>query len=308
MTGHLSLTGGFNASWFQMNDEFRVEPRLSLSWEASSRHRFSLGYGHHSQTEPLLIYYVTRQDSETGEILRPNKDLERSRAHHFVLGYDWSLTDNLRLKVEPYYQSLYNVPVQQGTPYSVLNFRSDWTFDKVLINDGTGTNIGVDLTLERFLNNGLYYMTTASVYDSKYTGGDGVEHRTRYDGGYVVNFLGGKEWSIRGKNLLGINVKFTFMGPYWFHPVDLEATRQAGEVIYDETRPFNDRHSRMESITDLTINYRINSSRSSSVLALQIKNLAGRQYQGKRYNLETGNIEDEFFYSPIPFVSYKIEF
>lgn len=308
ITGDVAVSAGFNASWFRLNDEFCLEPRFSMTWDAFPRHRFSLGYGRHSQTEPLFIYNVTRQEEESGAVSRPNKSLDRSKAHHFVLGYDWSPTKNLRLKIEPYYQALYDVPVEAGTAYSVLNFRSDWTFDKILVNEGTGTNMGIDLTLERFLKDGYYYMATASVYDSQYTGGDEEERRSRYDGGYVLNLLGGKEWNVRDKNLLGVNFKFTFMGPYWFHPVDVNATRQAGEVIYDETKPFTDRHSWMEPITDFTLNYRINQPRTSSVFAIQVKNILGRQYQGKRYNLENSEIENEFFYSPIPFVSYKLEF
>jgi hypothetical protein len=98
------------------------------------------------------------------------------------------------------------------------------------------------------------------------------------------------------------------MGPFWYQPVDSEATRIAGEIVYDESAPFTDRHSNIETITDFTLTYRINAKRSSSIFALQVKNLAGRQYQGKRYNLKTEEIENEFFYSAIPFVSYKIEF
>lgn len=303
-----SVTGGFNTSWFKMNNRFRIEPRMSLDYQVTPMHRFSFGYGNHSQTEPLFVYYVATEDESTGVISKPNKDLIRMGAHHFVLGYDWSPSENFRVKIEPYYQSLYDVPVVDDTPYSMLNFKSDWSFDRELINEGTGTNVGVDVTVERFLNDGYYYMLTGSVYDSKYTGGDGVERRTRYDGGYVANFLGGREWQIRGKNLLGLNFKLSMIGPYWYHPVDEEATRMAGEIVYDKDQPFFYRYSDLETVTDLTLTYRINNERSSSVIALQVKNIAGRQYQGKRFNLEKEQIENEFFSSAIPFVSYKIEF
>ncbi|WP_141638860.1 hypothetical protein [Anaerophaga thermohalophila] len=254
------------------------------------------------------MYYTTKQDGETGIISRPNSNLKRMGAHHFVVGYDWSPVNNCRIKIEPYYQKLYDVPVVKGTAYSMLNFRSDWTFDNALVNEGSGRNFGVDVTFERFLKDGYYYMFTGSLYDSKYTGGDGIERRSVYDGGYVANLLGGKEWDIRSKNLLGVNFKVTFMGPFWYQPVDSEATRIAGEIVYDESAPFTDRHSNIETITDFTLTYRINAKRSSSIFALQVKNLAGRQYQGKRYNLKTEEIENEFFYSALPFVSYKIEF
>lgn len=190
----------------------------------------------------------------------------------------------------------------------MLKFLVDWTFDKELVNKGTGRNIGLNLTVERFLKDGYYYMTTASIYDSKYTGGDGIERQTRYNGNYVVNILGGKEWEIKDKNLLGFNLKFTFMGPYWYHPVDEDATHIAGNIVYDEMKPFNERHSSLETITDLTIIYRINSLRISSIIALQVKNIFGSQYMGKRYNVNDQRIENDFFSSPVPFISYKLEF
>ncbi|MEE4197826.1 MAG: TonB-dependent receptor [Bacteroidales bacterium] len=304
----ISIIAGINSSWFQLSSDFKFEPRVSASWQVHPKHQFSLGYGNHSQTEPLFIYFVSPEDPLPGEKEQPNKDLKRSGAHHFVVGYDWSPTKNYHLKIEPYYQALYDVPVVDGTPYSMLNFRSDWLFNKKLENKGTGTNLGVDITLERYLNDGYYFISTLSIYDSEYTGGDGVERKTRYDGGYVFNILGGKEWTIKDKNLLGVNLKFSFLGPHWYYPVDPDASHLAGDIIYDDTQPFNDRYSNLETITDITLTYRINNQNYASVWAFQIKNILGKQYQGKNYNLITQQVENEFFSSPIPFLSYKIEF
>lgn len=305
VSSEIDLTAGINASWFEINHENTIEPRVSASWQFHPDHQLSLGYGNHSQTEPLFVYYVSNENNPNAY---PNKNLKRMRANHYVLAYDWSITKNLRLKIEPYYQRLYNVPVVDGTPYSMLNFRSDWTFDKDLVNKGTGRNKGIDVTLERFLKNGYYFMTTASVYDSQYTGGDGVQRRTRYDGGYVANILGGKEWMVNDKNLLSVNFKFTFMGPYWYHPVDETASHNIQQIVYADYKPFIYRHSDFESITDLTVNYRINSDNTSSIFSIRIKNIFGKQYMGKQYNLEKQKIENDIFTSPIPFVSYKIEF
>jgi len=306
LSDNFIFTGGMNVSWLQINNEMMLTPRLSFSWQAHPSHRISLGYGNHSQTEPLFVYFVEKVGGQGVSL--PNGDLERSKAHHVVLGYDWSPSGHFRLKVEPYYQALYDVPVVAGTAYSMINFKNDWSFDKELVNRGTGTNLGLDVTFERFLHKGLYYMVSGSLYDSKYVGGDGVERRSRYDGGYVVNVLGGKEWTIRQKNLLGFNLRVTAMGPHWYHPVDEEASHVAGDIVYDENEGFLDRYSDLETYTDLTVTYRINGERTSSIFALQVKNLIGKQYQGKTYNLKNQSIEDEFFTSAIPFISYKIEF
>lgn len=308
MSPKISIVAGANISWFEMNKEIRIEPRLSASWQAAPKHSFSVGYGNHSQIEPLFVYFVTKTDELTGQVSYPNQNLRRMRAHHFVLAYDWSITDNTHLKIEPYFQLLTKVPVVDGTSYSMINFLSDWTFDKTLVNQGKGINKGLDLTFERFLRDGFYLMTTTSIYKSEYIDGDNIKQRTRYDGGYVLNVLGGKEWQIRDKNLLGMNMKFTFMGPYWYHPVDEMKTQLAEDIIYDETEGFTDRFSNLESITDLTLSYRINGQNVSSVFKLQMRNLIGRQYQGKRYNLKNRTIENHFFTSLVPFVSYKIEF
>lgn len=304
----LFFTAGLNTSWFEINKDYTLEPRLSASWQFRPDHQFSLGYGNHHQAEPLFVYFLTEENSQTGDLRYPNKNLKRMGAHHFVFSYDWSVTDNLRLKAEPYFQLLYDVPVVDNTPYSMVNFMSDWTFDKNLISTGTGTNMGIDFTLERFLKNGYYYMTTASFYDSKYTGGDGITRQTRYNGCYVANILGGKEWEIRKKNMLSLNFKFTFMGPYWHHPVDEAASNLAGTIVYADNKPFNYRNSNLEGMTDLTVNYRINGTKVSSIISLQIKNVQGRQYMGKKYNLAEQSIEDDFFTSPVPFLSYKLEF
>lgn len=304
----LTLSGGLHASWFEMNDQLLVEPRFSSAFRLAPAHEITLGYGNHSQTEPLFVYFVTQEDPETGTHYSPNKNLGRMRAHHFVVGYHATINPSLHLRIEPYYQVLYDVPVEENSPYSMLNFMKEWTFDRALVNDGTGRNMGIDLTLERFLKNGFYYMATASVYKSEYTGGDGITRRTRYDGGYVFNLLGGREWEIGGKNLLGINLKCTFMGPFWNQPVDHDASLVAQDVVYDHDSPFNFRYSKLETMNDISIHYRINHPGKSSVISLQVKNIIGRQYMGKKFNLKTQEIEDDFFSSPIPFISYKLEF
>ncbi len=304
----VDLTAGVNVSWFDISREYRAEPRFSASWNPHQSHRLSFGYGIHSQIEPLFIYFVEKQSPSSGQSAYPNRDLRRARAHHFVLGYDWSFTPNMRLKIEPYYQALTEVPVVEGTSYSMINFMNDWTFNHALVNEGTGRNIGIDLTLERFLKNGWYFLTTSSWYDSRYSTADGKLLRTRFDGGYVVNLLGGKEWMIREKNLFSVHFKFTFMGPFWQHPVDEPATETAQEVIYAEDQPFTFRYSNFENITDLSLKYRINSHKVSSIFIIQIRNLIGYQYLGKRYNLKTQTIEDQLFRSPVPFLSYQLEF
>ena len=89
-----------------------------------------------------------------------NKDLDFSRSNHFVLTYDWNISNNLRLKAEAYYQSLSKIPVEQGSSsFSALNTGSGFgpSDEDSLVSNGSGRNIGLELTLERFFQSGLLF-------------------------------------------------------------------------------------------------------------------------------------------------------
>ena len=42
---------------------------------------------------------------------QPNRQLELTKARHYVVGYENRLREDLHLKVETYYQQLYDVPI-----------------------------------------------------------------------------------------------------------------------------------------------------------------------------------------------------
>ena len=65
----------------------------------------------------------------------PNKELGLTRSHHISASFAQRLGDNAMLKVEPYWQWLFDVPVEQGTTYSIINHNMFFQ-DRVLTNDG----------------------------------------------------------------------------------------------------------------------------------------------------------------------------
>ncbi len=54
------------------------------------------------------------------------KNLDFSKAHHFVLDYDWNISPKLHLKIEPYFQYLFNIPVIKDSTFSLLNLTNNW--------------------------------------------------------------------------------------------------------------------------------------------------------------------------------------
>lgn len=304
--GNLALNGGIHANYFALNNDFTVDPRLSLKWHFASNQSLSLGFGKHSQLEDLKIYLVSK--NRNGKIEYPNKKLGLAQAIHYILGYDWQISTNMRLKVEPYFQNLYNIPGKPGSSYSLINFTQDWAFRDSLANNSQGQNYGVDLTLERFLSDGYYYLITTSIFKSIYNGDDGIWRDTKFNKKYGVNLLFGKEFKLPNNTLLGLNGRLTWMGGDRMNPVLMAKSIQDKTVYYDESKAY-ELQTPDTKYLDLTFTYRINKPKYSSVWALQVKNALGaRNYEGYSYFYKTGTVENRGYAVILPVVSYKIEF
>ncbi len=294
---------GLRTHYFGLNKELSLESRAGLAWKLSDKHSLSFGYGKHSQPEDLNVYMI-----EVGGVA-VNKDLKLSDAHHFVLGYDWMLTDKLRFKAEAYYQYLWNIPGEEGTSYSLINLRRALYLNKALVNNTKGRNYGIDLTLERFLGDNYYYLITGSIFKSEYKAGDNVWRNTRYNKGFVLNALFGKEFYFaNNRKVLDVNARVSVTGGERYSPILESQSVAQKRVIYDESRAFSEQF-RTLTYADLTVNYRINHRKSSSVFSFQMKNILGAPiYIDHNYNYQTGQIELSKATLVIPNISYKIEF
>ncbi len=193
----------------------------------------------------------------------------------------------------------------------MMNVDQNWFINEKLVNDGTGQNYGLDLTLERYMTNGYYYMITAAVFEANYVGGDNIERSSRYDKNYVINLLGGKEWKVgRGakNNTISANGKFSMIGGDRISPVDEQATYMAQEVIYDETRAFEDSKPNVFYL-HFTFNYRKNKPKHASIWSFQILNALGSpEFFGYKYNYKYDTIDKDEQTIILPNISYKIVF
>lgn len=299
-------SAGVHVQWFTLNDRYTVEPRASVRYRVAPDHSLALAYGLHSRLE-MLNYYFTEVGGEP-----VNRDLDFTKAHHLSLTYDWQIGTNRHLRIEPYVQYLYDVPVIPGTTFSFINLRGDddWFLAERLANAGRGLNYGVDITFERFMARGFYYMATASLFNARFRTADGRWFDTRYNRNYVLNLLAGKEWMTgrNRQNLLGINGRITFQGGDRYSPIDEAASAARQEAVYDERRPYSEQFEPV-LLAHLTVSYRLNRKRVAHEFALKVLNLTGyKDYYGHRYNYLTGQVEPEREANIIPNISYRIDF
>jgi hypothetical protein len=294
LNNKLEFSAGVHAHYFELNEELSVEPRVGLKWQFHPEQAVGLAYGLNSRIE-MIGFYLARQETENG-VVHPNKDLKMTKAHHFGLSYDVNLNENTRFKVEPYFQYLFDVPVVPGGYFSLQNMELDWFFNETLVNDGTGTNVGIDITLERFLTRGFYYLATASVFDSKYKGGDGIERNSLYNKNYILNLLAGKEWRV-GKNdanSLGINGRMTLMGGDRYSPLLVDESVETGELTFDYSRAY-EKQEDPATVLSLSFSYRKNKPKHASIWSLHLLNVLGHEeYRDYEFNLKTGLPEKKF--------------
>ena len=77
------------------------------------------------------------------------------------------------------------------------------------------------------------------MFESKYESADGIWKDTRYNINYVNNFVGGKEIKWGYNNMLGLNGKVIWSGGKRLTPIDLEASKEAGETVYETDELFS---------------------------------------------------------------------
>jgi hypothetical protein len=306
-THKLVMNLGINAQVFTLNNNYTIEPRVGFKYQVKQNHSFGFAYGLHSRLEQLNFYFNNNIITNEKAI---NKSLDFTKSHHFVLSYDWNISDLVHFKIEPYYQQLFAVPVIANSSFSVLNLQTDWFFADRLENTGEGKNYGIDLTLEKYISKGYYFMITGSVFKSEYKGGDNIWRSTRFDRNFVFNFLIGKEWQMgrNNQNVLSLNTKASYQGGNRYSPINISASNAAKEVVFDETNAFK---MQMQAAVNIhfTASYRINKKRTSREIALKIINLTGQpDFNGFKYNYIKTAIDKDLAIVIIPNLSYKIEF
>ena len=312
LTEDFTAISGVHFMGTELNDNVAIEPRIGLQWAFTPTQTLSAAFGIHSKMESLVNYFAVHTDDDGNESM-PNQNLDFSKARHYVLGYNNMLTGNLLLKAEIYYQDLYNIPVENdpNSSFSLINSVEGYTTRK-LVNEGTGSNYGLELTLERYFANNYYYMLSSSLFQSKYKALDNIERNTRFNVNYLGNVLFGKEFLLTSRGnknkVLSINAKFSIAGGRRSTPIDLEASREAGYTVVREELAFSERGDNIFT-GNLAIAYRINNKRTSQELKLDIQNFTNNAAQlDQWYNSTTDEIEYSTQLPLLPVLMYTIQF
>ena len=307
LSDRFSTVAGVNMMWFNLNNQFLVEPRISMQYKTSPSSTISVAYAMNSRKEAIDTYFVTMADQH------PNKDLGLTRSHHISASFAQRLGENAMLKIEPYWQWLFDVPVEEGSAYSIINHRSFFQ-DRALVNDGAGRNYGIDLTLEHYLKNGFYGMLTATLFKSEYCDAQGQWHHSRHDRGFITNILGGKEWMVghSKKNVFGVNGRLTLMGGDRYTPVSEGITYEDIMQRPDKSIPEADglnpytKQLGMNVGYAFSVKYTLNGKRTTHHFILEY--LQMRSFHGQTIDLRSHEIVNKYTTLTFPNIAYRVEF
>lgn len=313
ITEKLTMVAGIHASYLSLNGKYTIEPRASATYQMR-KSKVTLAAGLHSKPEHISTYFY--QNAVVGDnITHPNKDLDMQRAFHGVAGYEISLPLKLRLKLEAYYQYLYDVPIEKdsNSAFSIINANDIYSLmrtKKQLVNEGTGRNYGIDISLERPFANNYYVIATGSVFNSTFTTYKGERYSTQYNRGYQMNLIGGKEFKLtsNGRRIIGLNGKILFSGGLRESPIDLQRSIQSKEMeavagqYYTKQAPAYFR-------ADATIYYKLNNKRATHTIQFEVQNLTNREnYYFSYYDDRTQSIKRVNQLGILPNLSYRIDF
>ena len=308
-----TLNTGLHYMYLSLNGQSSIEPRGSIKYQFSPKQSITFAAGLHSQMEHLINYLLIRERQD-GTTFQPNRDLPLTKAAHFIIGYDHNFSSDFRLKVETYYQRLFDVPIDSSFRRgSIINAESvyDVLFDsRSFQGNGLATNYGIDLTLEKFYSKGYYALLTGSLFDSKFENAQGETFSTRYNARFNLTALAGKEYQVgKGlKNTFAMNGKIIYTGGNRYDEIDWDRSIEEGFVVTTDDGIYKEQVKPYFRI-DASAKYSINRPKATHSIMLEIQNVLNRENVfGVNYDFNNRRLRETFQSGLIPNLNYRIEF
>jgi hypothetical protein len=301
----LTLNAGLHNVYYSYSQHYSPEPRASLQYRFTDKQNLSFSYGLHSQLQ-LAQTYLGKSGSQN------NKNLDFSKAHHYVLTYNINLKEGFSVKAETYYQALFNIPVSATAQnsFSALNVFDDYVVG-ALANNGTGKNYGIELTARQFWKKGFYYLFTGSLYEAKYKGSDNIERDSRFNGKYLFSATGGKEFTKEKTNknrVIGINARLIYQGGYRSTPIDEATSAVQQKTVFVENQAFSQKLQDYVRL-DLRLSLKRNKPNYTRILSLDLQNALGTQNVAYQYyDPQQTKVVTKYQLGLLPVLNYRVEF
>jgi hypothetical protein len=311
VTEHLQATAGLAYSHFTYNGSELVEPRAGLRWRMAKGRSIGINYGVRGQ----LPYHQLL--NMTGFVTLPSSTaVGLMRSDDIVLGYDHAVSERLSFRVEVYQQLLARIPVLApgvniGQPESFGSVNV-WDEPQLLpqVSSGDGKNTGVEPSLNRAFDRGWFFQANGTFYQSTYTLVGGVESDSRWNGRWMTNAMGGREWRKAKEDRVrtwGVSARVFAMGGLRYTPIEVRV--RDGEAIPTITAaPWSEQLGDVFR-ADLRVYRKMDRNGRTGQWALDLQNVSNARNEAYRsFDARQGAVVTKYQLGLIPNISYRIEF
>jgi hypothetical protein len=128
------------------------------------------------------------------------------------------------------------------------------------------------------------------------------------NGNYVFNALAGKEFKIKEKHILALDVKVTYAGGKRYVPIDLAASIAYKDEVRDGTQAYNPQYDPYFRI-DVKPSYKLNTKRFTHEISVDIQNITKHNniFQ-QQYDLNTQTIKTDYQLKFFVIPQYRLTF
>lgn len=306
MTSAISAELGAHHLYYSTTKSNSLEPRAALRVQMGGSQQLSFSYGLHSQLQLPQVYMSGMSGNSA---LYPNRYLNPTRSHHYVAAYQKNFGNSSNIKLEAYWQALFDVPVSAAisNSYSVLNLIEN-SVSQSLKNTGKGRNYGIEATYQKLLTDQYYVLITGSLYNSTYMGSDEIRRSTRFNGGHTFAFTGGKEFTTKEGSVWGINTKILWIGGFRDTPILSQQSETSQSTVYDQNQAFT---VKMKDYfrPDLRVYWKKNHKKYNRTIAIDLQNVSGTKNEAySYYDTYQKQIVRQYQMGLIPVLSYRWEF
>lgn len=270
----LLLSGGFRTDMNSFtktggNPLKTTSPRLSFSYAFNRKWNLSASVGSYYK---LPVYTVLGYKDNSNSLA--NKDLKYINAIHYTIGTQFIPRNDLRFTFEVFYKDYRNYPVSLTDGISIANIGTDFSAvgNDSYSSTGKGRVYGVEAYVQQKLMKNLFYIVSATVYKSEFSGVDGVFRSSTWDYGFVVSTTFGYKF----KKNWDLGLKYRIAGGQPYTPFDVSASTASylttGVGTYDYSE-LNSKRLPLFQQLDLRVDKKFNFKKVSLTLFVDIQNV-----------------------------------
>ncbi|NLT51561.1 MAG: TonB-dependent receptor [Ignavibacteria bacterium] len=295
----LNVNAGLRYDYFNgISDGNTFNPRLSLSYMFSDRFTVSASSGIYSQFPSYI--WLTAEKS--------NKNLKPVKTYQYILGAEYKLMSDLRIKAEGFFKDYSDYPVSSLREYLILSNTgagfggSDDNYASFgldpLVSKGKGKVTGVEISLQKKASDTPLYGILSFTYSkSRFKALDGIERPGNFDQSIILSLAGGyifnKNWEA--------NFKFRYANGRPYTPFNENGRQDASEI--------NSKRLPATHSLDLRVDRRWNFEGWNLIAYIDVQNIYGRKNVSNiRWDFKENKPEENQDIGLLPSIGISVEF